>query len=198
MLNKLFLGCLFILFSSVIDPGKGKTLISIKSDSNFIEEEFANNQIQGDSLIQEFHIKTFFDQDDKSLFIEFIKNRQPKRQYIGRYSNTFGDAPKVDLIQINDKTVGIVIVINFLQLGQSGYGMYFFTFDLNEEHLIKLCEFPDISIHDMLQDTLSDIQYFDYLIKTDTKEFLLMEYHPFKTSKSDTQYTIKTSECYFK
>lgn len=195
MLNNLLLVSIFLFCLSCSNEQKGNTTDTLKSDTINVAEKVLENIICCDSLIQKFKVKSVFDKNSQSLFLEYAFNKQVKKMNIGRYSNTFGDAPNVDITQIDKRNGGIVITTNFLQLGQSSYELYFFSFNLFEERLSKLCEFSDIAIHDMQQDTLSNIQYFDYEVKMKDKKFILKEYAPYKSLNVESKYTIKTSEC---
>jgi hypothetical protein len=126
--------------------------------------------------------------DENSRLVCVIYNDSIYR--LGNFSNTFALPPNINFEKI-DENVGILIESNIIQMGLSNYHFYLFEFDTINKKIFNRCTISKVSTRNLDKDTFINPIYHEYKIRA--KEFILKEYHPYK---SDTvQYTVKTHSC---
>ena|ERR1022692_3386340 len=166
------------------------SLIKQKPDSQ--------KNILSDSSLQNGNIKIKFDSTTEKVQLMYKGQNGEKNIELGRFANTFGYPPETKLIKFDNNNVGIVIIITINQLGQSLDGLTLFNFNNKTLKVRKLCEVPEIAIHDAGIDTLSNIEHYDYFIDPIKKNLTVKEYLPYKSlDNSNIKYKTRVKEYKF-
>lgn len=153
-----------------------------------------------DSTLDNTRVKLLFDSTERYLELSYSSNKKRNNIDIGAYSNTFGDPPITALRKIDDSTLGIIVITNYVDFGYSSDELYLFDFNTKSLTLNKLIDIPKIAEHNERIDTLSDIINYDYTINFIKKEVLIKEYAPYKLLSSARQvnFRTKTTEHFWK
>ena len=187
--------CTFLLVCNSNNDAKTNVVNQIPVNKPVQEQKTA---FEGsDSLVNSGNIKIVFDKNNEMVELLYNNNGLLEKYKIGRYTNTFGDAPVVEIKQINDSETVIIIITNIVQLGQSSDELTLYSFDIVKKQLNKICDIEDIAVHDMEIDTLSNIIHYSYSIDKEKKKLILEEYSPYKSldkSLSGKKFVTKTKK----
>jgi hypothetical protein len=192
-----------VLFSCQTREDKKERPISdtaeVTADST--QQIIRKDTVKVASLLAKGNIKVLFNKKDETLNFIYKSGEIQKTYEIGRYSNTFGDPPEVELKDLDENNVGILITTNLVQLGQSADALAFYSFNIKTEQLKELCVLDDIAVHDMQMDTLqaSEITYYDYFIDNSKNQIVVKEYSPYKSlTNKKVIYKTRTRTCSYK
>lgn len=190
---------LFIIFTtSCQNYNKHKEISSDAMDSAVITSHKIDSVENKEVLVKNEAVKVFFNNESETVQLKYFSEQGERLFNLGRHVNTFGDPPIIEVNTIDSHNVGIVIITNLIQMGQSADNLTFFSFNKTNETINKVCEVTEIAVHDMEIDTLSNIKHYDYRIDKKKKLLIIEEYIPYKSLENQSfKYKIKTQKFSF-
>ncbi len=136
-----------------------------------------------DTLLPNGAVKVYFNKYDYTLSVSFT-NGIADAQEIGNYSGTFGQPPRIEFVSFAGDSIGLMVITNTTQLGQSMDNLALFSLHIDRQSITGLCNAPNIAPHNASQDTLSGISYYSYKVQPHKKVLTITEYLPYKSPGS--------------